>query len=157
MKEDFCDIRGRHYIPSSDVRKDIVLAGNYRAGIPPLGLRSERPDKAYTVNGVELSDDYSDSFYLILSRSNRFNNVSAALAWKNHYFDADGRERSYREPFYDVDYCYAKSEIGHCDIDDFTNAVDKLLDKLQWLTESDYSTVKNTLMEMKKEFIKKYY
>lgn len=154
---DIIDIRSRFHIPESSVKKNVVLTSNYRAGIPPLAVRPGKPAQTYKLNGVELSDDYADGFYVMISRSNRFDKISVALVWDNHYIDANGQEATHRYWFDNVDYCHASSDIGSYSPKVVRRTVEKFLTKLEWLTEQDYQIVANVTQETMEEFLHTYY
>lgn len=155
--EDILGIRARHHIPSSDIRKEVVLTSNYRAGIPPLEVRQDKPAQTYKLNNVELSDDYADGFYIMISRSNRFEKISVALVWNNHYIDANGHEVTHRYWFNNVDYCHASSDIGSFSVKVVKRTVSRFLEQLHWLTEQDYQIVSNVTEEALTEFLNAYY
>lgn len=154
---DFININSRYNIPSSEIRRDIILTSNYRAGTPPLGLRRCKPSFTYKINGVELSDDYSDGFYIVIRRSNRFKRIFVGLVWNNHYIDVNKHEATMRFWFNTVDYCYASTEIGSFRASLVKKTVEKFLDKLDWLTDKDFEIVKRVTNEVLSEFLKKYY
>lgn len=155
--EDILGIRARHHIPSSEIRKEVILTSDYHAGIPPLKVRRDKPVQPYNLNGVDLSDDYADGFYLSIARSNRFDKILVGLVWDNHYIDVNGKEATHRYWFDNVDYCYASSEIGSFSVKVVKRTVTRFLEQLHWLTEQDYQIVSSVTEEALTEFLNAYY
>ena len=135
-----------------DFRRWLEISGDYSAGHEELNPRWSNPGDLYKVNGVELSDDYSDKFSFALIVNDYDNKVWIDLDWYNHYFDANKKDVTLSEKLYPNGFCGNGCE--YTGIESVEIAVKEFSEKLNWLNEKDLETVKRTIDEAYSEFVK---